>query len=187
MVLILNFYTVPMCLYFVRNVNKKAFSCQQMSIFTTEIWCSDWEEIFANGPFSAFFNDFKNFNGPFYIILKRLWWAIFQVNGTMAHGPLPSQSLMMSFLNYVTATLRAHFARRGSSDLVLVNFFFSKCDQCTKASFLKVGRTKRPRSRSQKVLSRRRDAEKECLPLSLQKVWPSSKFLSTYTHAYRWW
>ena len=46
-----------------------------------------------NGPFSAFFNDFEIFNGPFLIILHRLVWAIFQVNGTMAHGPLPSQSL----------------------------------------------------------------------------------------------
>ena len=54
---------------------------------------SDWEEIFANGPFSAFFNDFEIFYGPFLIILHRLWWAISQVNGTMAHGPLPSQSL----------------------------------------------------------------------------------------------
>ena len=54
---------------------------------------SDWEEIFANRPFSAFFSDFEILNGPFHIILHRLWWAIFQVNGTMAHGPLPSQSL----------------------------------------------------------------------------------------------
>ena len=59
------------------------------------IICSDWEEIFDNGPFSAFFNDFEIFNGPFLITLHRLWWAIFQVNGTMAHGPLPSQSLNM--------------------------------------------------------------------------------------------
>ena len=58
---------------------------------------SDWEEIFANGPFSAFFfNDFEIFNGPFLIILHRLLWAIFQVNGTMAHGPLPSQSLALA-------------------------------------------------------------------------------------------
>ena len=46
-----------------------------------------------NGPFSAFFNDFEIFNGPFIIILYILLWAIFQVNGTMAHGPLLSQSL----------------------------------------------------------------------------------------------
>ena len=32
----------------------------------------DWEEIFANGPFSAFFNDFEIFYGPFLIILHRL-------------------------------------------------------------------------------------------------------------------
>ena len=57
--------------------------------------CSDREEVFANGPFSAFFNDFEIFNGPFLIILHRLLWAIFQLNGTMAHGPLPSQSLIM--------------------------------------------------------------------------------------------
>ena len=42
------------------------------------IFCSDWEEIFANGPFSAFFNDFDNFNEPFLIILHGLLWAIFQ-------------------------------------------------------------------------------------------------------------
>ena len=46
---------------------------------------SDWNEIFANGPFSAFFNDFEMLNGPFLIIL--------QLNGTMVQGPLPSQSL----------------------------------------------------------------------------------------------
>ena len=51
---------------------------------------SDWEEIFVNGPFSGFFKDFEIFNGLFLIILHRLQWAIFQVNGTMAHGPLPS-------------------------------------------------------------------------------------------------
>ena len=45
------------------------------------------------GHFQLFFNDFENFNGPFLIILQRLWWAVFQVNWTMAHGPLPSQSL----------------------------------------------------------------------------------------------
>ena len=33
---------------------------------------SDWEEIFDNGPFSAFFNDFEIFNGPFLITLHRL-------------------------------------------------------------------------------------------------------------------
>ena len=57
------------------------------------MWSSDWEEIFANGPFSVFFNDFEIFYGPFLIILHILWWAISQVNGTMTHGPLPSQSL----------------------------------------------------------------------------------------------
>ena len=51
---------------------------------------SDWEEVFAKW---AIFSDFEIFNGPFLIILHRLLWAIFQVNGTMAHGPLPSQSL----------------------------------------------------------------------------------------------
>ena len=51
------------------------------------------KRFLPNGPFSAFFNDFEIFNGPFLIILHRLLWAIFQVNGTMAHGPLPSQSL----------------------------------------------------------------------------------------------
>ena len=50
------------------------------------------KRFLPNGPFSAFFNDFEIFNGPFLIILHRLLWAIFQVNGTMAHGPLPSQS-----------------------------------------------------------------------------------------------
>ena len=47
------------------------------------------------GHFPVFFNvnDIEIFNGPFLIILHRLLWAIFQVNGTMAHGPLPSQSL----------------------------------------------------------------------------------------------
>ena len=54
---------------------------------------SDLEEIFADGPFSAFFNDFEILYGPFLIILHRLLRAIFQVNGTMVHGPLPSQSL----------------------------------------------------------------------------------------------
>ena len=33
---------------------------------------SDWEEIFANGPFSAFFDDFEMFNGPFLDFLHRL-------------------------------------------------------------------------------------------------------------------
>ena len=33
---------------------------------------SDWEEIFANGPFSAFLNDFEIFNGPFVNILHTL-------------------------------------------------------------------------------------------------------------------
>ena len=51
------------------------------------------KRFLVNGPFSAFFNDFEIFNGPFLIILHRLWRAIFQVNGTMAHGPLPSKSL----------------------------------------------------------------------------------------------
>ena len=51
------------------------------------------KRLLPNGPFSAFFNDFEIFNGPFLIIVHRLLWAIFQVNGTMAHGPLPSQSL----------------------------------------------------------------------------------------------
>ena len=60
---------------------------------------SDWEEIFANGPFSAFFNYFEIFNGPFLIILNRLRWAIFEDNGTMAHGPLPSQLLNMQFIS----------------------------------------------------------------------------------------
>ena len=36
----------------------------------------------------------------FLVILHRLWWAIFQVNGTMAHGPLPSQSLYRTFIQY---------------------------------------------------------------------------------------
>ena len=53
------------------------------------------KRFLTNGPFSAFFDDFEIFNGPFLIILHRLLWAIFQVNGTMAHGPLPSQSLYM--------------------------------------------------------------------------------------------
>ena len=66
----------------------------QVRITVISVYHSDWEEIFGNGPFSAFFNDFEIFNGPFLIILHRLWWAIFQVNGTMAHGPLPSQSLL---------------------------------------------------------------------------------------------
>ena len=39
------------------------------------------------------FNRNGTFSGPFLINLHRLLWAIFQVNGTMAHGPLPSQSL----------------------------------------------------------------------------------------------
>ena len=52
------------------------------------------KRFLPNGPFSAFFNDFEIFNGPFLIILHRLLWAIFQVNGTMVHGPLPSLSLM---------------------------------------------------------------------------------------------
>ena len=32
----------------------------------------DLEEIFANGPFSAFFNDFEIFNGQFLNILHTL-------------------------------------------------------------------------------------------------------------------
>ena len=52
------------------------------------------KKFLPNGPFSAFFDDFEIFNGPFPIILHKLLWAIFQVNGTMAHGPLPSQSLL---------------------------------------------------------------------------------------------
>ena len=55
------------------------------------------KRFLPNGPFSAFFNDFEIFNGPFLIILHKLLWAIFQVNGTMAHGPLPSQSLHVQF------------------------------------------------------------------------------------------
>ena len=51
------------------------------------------KRFLPNGPFSGFFNDFEIFNGPFLIILHRLLWAIFKVNGTMAHGALPSQSL----------------------------------------------------------------------------------------------
>ena len=47
------------------------------------------------GHFQLFFNDFEIFNGPFLIILHKLLWAIFQVNGTMAHGPLPSHSLFL--------------------------------------------------------------------------------------------
>ena len=62
---------------------------------------SDWEENFANGPFSAFFNDFEIFNGPFLIILHRLRWAIFKINGTMAHGPLPSQSLTIKLISAI--------------------------------------------------------------------------------------
>ena len=49
------------------------------------------KRFLPNGQFSAFFNDFEIFNGPFLIILLRLLSAIFQVNATMAHGPLPSQ------------------------------------------------------------------------------------------------
>ena len=60
-----------------------------------------------NGPFSAFFNDFEIFNGPFLNILHRLLWAIFQVNGTMAHGPLPSQSLHFDFF-FFSDTLDSH-------------------------------------------------------------------------------
>ena len=45
-----------------------------------------WKRFLPNGPFSAFFNDFEIFNGSFLIILRRLLWAIFQVNVTMAHG-----------------------------------------------------------------------------------------------------
>ena len=54
------------------------------------------KRFLPNGPFSAFFNDFEIVNGPFLINLHRLLWAIYQVNGTMAHGPLPSQSLNVS-------------------------------------------------------------------------------------------
>ena len=68
--------------------------------FCLIIYYSDWEEIFANGPFSAFFNEFEIFNGPFIIFLHNLWWAILQVNGTMAHGPLPSQSLLLDSGGY---------------------------------------------------------------------------------------
>ena len=52
------------------------------------------KRFLPNGSFSAFFNDFEIFYGPLLINLHRLLWAIFQVDGTMAHGPLPSQSLM---------------------------------------------------------------------------------------------
>ena len=45
------------------------------------------KRFLPNGPFSAFFNYFEMFNGPFLIILHRLLWAILKVNGTMAHGP----------------------------------------------------------------------------------------------------
>ena len=58
-----------------------------------------WKRFLPNGPFSAFFSDFEIFNGPFLIILHILLWAIFQVNGTMAHGPLPSQSLQLCLIN----------------------------------------------------------------------------------------
>ena len=54
------------------------------------------KRFLPNGPFSAFFNDFEIFNGPFLIILHRLLWAILQVNGTMVYGPLPSQSLVFA-------------------------------------------------------------------------------------------
>ena len=78
---------------------------------------SGWEEIFANGPISAFFNDFEIFNGPFLIILHRLWWAIFQINGTMAHGPLPSQSLYnRTYTHYMyiakVLQVRSHFEKK---------------------------------------------------------------------------
>ena len=79
-----------------RTVRDRAFIFHVYSLwlYLSRQSISDWEEIFANGPFSAFFNDFEIFYGPFLIILHTLWWAISQVNGTMAHGPLPSQSLI---------------------------------------------------------------------------------------------
>ena len=68
---------------------KKIPEWPQKNMACTVIGKSFW----PNGPFSAFFSDLEIFNGPFLIILHRLLWTIFQVNGTMAHGPLPSQSL----------------------------------------------------------------------------------------------
>ena len=56
------------------------------------------ETVIGKAIFS-FFNDFEIFNGPFLIILHRLWLAIFQINGTMAHGPLSSKSLMKLTIN----------------------------------------------------------------------------------------
>ena len=62
------------------------------------------KRFFGNGPFSAFFNDFEIFNGPFLIILLGLWWAISQVNGTMAHGPLPSKSSLYVMIELLKMT-----------------------------------------------------------------------------------
>ena len=52
----------------------------------------DWEEVFGDN-FQLFFNDFEIFNGPFLNILHTSWCAIFQMNGIMVHGLMPSQSL----------------------------------------------------------------------------------------------
>ena len=76
----------PSILHWVSNLQHKDESITSVLI---------GKRFLPNGPFSAFFNDFEIFNGPFLIILHRLLWAIFQVNGTMAHGPLLSQSLRL--------------------------------------------------------------------------------------------
>ena len=48
----------------------------------------DWEEIFTNGPFSAFFNDFEIFIWPFLNILHRLWWGHFSSEWDYGAWPL---------------------------------------------------------------------------------------------------
>ena len=72
-----------------------------------------------------FFDDFEIFNGPFLIILHRLLWAIFQVNGTMAHmAPyLPNHCLHTTI--YATQMATCVCLSAVSLDYHICNFFWS--------------------------------------------------------------
>ena len=50
-------------------------------------WLNDWEEIFSNGPFSAFFNDFEIFNRSFLIILQDFDGPFSKLMGTWRITP----------------------------------------------------------------------------------------------------
>ena len=72
----------PLSSNFQRVLPKPRYKVEMVHMTSMRWWTrasvrSDWEDIFAIGPYSAFFNDFEIFNGPFLIILHGLRWAIF--------------------------------------------------------------------------------------------------------------